>query len=449
MRINRWVVVAVTFALTAGACGSRTSDKSKTPTVSQETTAASGSASTGGSSGPSDPDTPCGPGTAKGATDKGVTDTTIQVSTIQDIGGARPGLFQGNLDAMNAFVAYCNSLGGVLGRKLELQRLDSALFQHHDAVQQACDKGFAIVGQAAAFDDGGAQLAVDCGIPEVPAFTATSSAAAAVNQVQPIPNPPNYLSVGPQRYTAKKDPQAVKHAAMLYVDQGTTRVTAQKRVEGYQQVGFHFDVNKSIGITQLEWGPYVDEFRSNNVQWFNVLSDYANLAGIEKALQQQNVTVKYPETDQSGYDPGFLKAAGTAANGTLVVATTVPFEEKSTSRELRLFLEWLDKTNAKAPPSALGVQGWSAGLLFATAAKSLGSNVTRKGLLTALKATHKWDGHGIHVEADPGSNRPTECWMYLKVKNGKFVRDYPAKGFSCDPKNVVKLKGSYGKGAGT
>ena len=448
MRIKRWAMVAVAFVLVAGACGSRTSDKSKTPTTGRTTTASSSSASSGGG-GPSDPHTPCGPGSAKGATDKGVTDTTIKVPTIQDISGARPGLFQGNQDAMVAFVGYCNSLGGVNGRKLELQKLDSALFSERDAVQQACDNGFAIVGQAAAFDDAGAQLAVDCGIPEVPAFTATSAEAGAVNMVQPIPNPPDYLSVGPQRYLAKQDPKAIKHSAMLYVSQGTTKVTAQKRIDGYQQVGFHFDVNKPVDIVQVEFGPFVDEFRSNNIGWFNVVSDFTNLAGLEKALQQQSVKVKFPETDQSGYDNGFLNAAGTAADGTLVVATTVPFEEKSTSPELQLFLEWLDKTAAKAPPSGLGVQGWSAGLLFATAVKNLASNVTRKGLLAELKKVNSWDGHGIHVQSDPGSNKPTQCWMYLKAKGDKFVREYPSKGFSCDPKNVVKLKGNYGKGAGT
>jgi hypothetical protein len=94
------------------------------------------------------------------------------------------------------------------------------------------------------------------------------------------------------------------------------------------------------------------------------------------------------------------------------------------------------------------VFGWSAALLFANAVKTLGNNVTRKGLLTELHKVKSWDGHGIQAPTDPGDNLPTECFMYMIVKGGKFVRWYPSKGFSCSPKNVVKLTGDYGKGAG-
>jgi ABC-type branched-subunit amino acid transport system substrate-binding protein len=439
-----FVVIALVVAVVAAACGGRSSGKSSPTTATTSGSSTSGSTGGGGNA---DPDTPCGPGDAKGTTDKGVTDSDITISTIQDISGPRPGLFQGNKDAMDAFVAYCNSLGGVNGRKLTLNALDSALLSHKEKAVEACGS-FAIVGQAAALDGGGAQPAVDCGIPDIPAFTAEALHAGAINVVQPLPNPISQLAVGMQRYIAKKHPSNVKHAAMMFVNLSVSQVTARKRIEGYGKVGYHYDYQQPIAIAELNWGPEIEAFRSKNIGVFDVVSDLTNLVGLEKALRTQNVTGAIGESDQSGYDQGFIDSVGPAGEGTYVIATTVPFEEKSTSREMQLFLEWLQKVKPGATPTALGVQGWSAGLLFATALKSLGSDVTRAKLMDALHAIHQWDGHGIHAPSDPGAGKASGCFAALRVKGGKFVREYPDKGFACDPKNVITLTGDYGKGAG-
>ncbi|HEX6312425.1 MAG TPA: hypothetical protein VF152_12485, partial [Acidimicrobiia bacterium] len=112
---RRAVAVLLVGAIAAAACGSRVDEPS---TIAQG--GAGAGVADGGGGGRSkvgplpDPEAPCGPGKASGATDVGVTDDTITIATIQDIGGPRPGLFQANLDAMNAFVAYCNDLGGIL-----------------------------------------------------------------------------------------------------------------------------------------------------------------------------------------------------------------------------------------------------------------------------------------------------------------------------------------------
>ena len=70
----------------------------------------------------------CGPGSAKGATDTGVTNTEIHVATISDPGtvGA-PGLNKEIFDGADAFVGWCNAAGGILGRKLVLDKLDAKI----------------------------------------------------------------------------------------------------------------------------------------------------------------------------------------------------------------------------------------------------------------------------------------------------------------------------------
>src|ERR1700729_2251903 len=60
----------------------------------------------------------CGPGNATGATDPGVTDTSINMATMSDPGySGLPGLNQELFDAADAFVGWCNAAGGILGRK--------------------------------------------------------------------------------------------------------------------------------------------------------------------------------------------------------------------------------------------------------------------------------------------------------------------------------------------
>jgi ABC-type branched-subunit amino acid transport system substrate-binding protein len=451
MRSRGPVLVLALALVTTAACGSRVDEPS---TIAGGAGGNGGGGAGGGGGGeggpPADAEAPCGPGDASGATDTGVTDDTIAIATIQDIGGPRPGLFQANLDAMNAFVAYCNELGGILGRELELTAYDSRISEHRSTTAQACDRAFALVGQSVAIDSAGAQVGVDCGIPDIPAFAVETQHAGATNVVQPLPNPPTLLNVGPERYVKKEFPDAAKHAAMFFISAGPSSVTAEKRVKGFEEIGFNFDVNSQTELNELNWGPFVEQIRSNDVQYVTSVSELDNPVNLAKELRTQGVEVEIFELDQVAYDPALIEKGGDVVEGVHVVVSTVPFEEAETSDEMQRFLFWLEETDAKAAnPSALSVQGWSAGQLFATAAKNLGSDLTREGLLAELRKIKEWDGHGIHAPANPGDNLVTQCFIYLKVEGGEFVREYPKEGFSCDKKNVVEVEYDFPKGAGT
>ena len=142
-------------------------------------------------------ESPCGPGAGG---------DPITIATIADIAGPVPGLGQEMWDAMDSFVAYCNDLGGVNGRLLTLNKLDAELFKHREATQAACDTALALVGSGAVFDDGGAQVAVDCGIPDVAGYTTHPSHALATNVVQPLPNPTNLFAAGARATSSRSSP---------------------------------------------------------------------------------------------------------------------------------------------------------------------------------------------------------------------------------------------------
>ena len=67
--------------------------------------------------------------------------------------------------SMKSFVSYCNGLGGINGRKLELKTYDAKLVNVLAAINQACDdKLFALVGDGVVQDAPMAQPMIDCGL---------------------------------------------------------------------------------------------------------------------------------------------------------------------------------------------------------------------------------------------------------------------------------------------
>jgi ABC-type branched-subunit amino acid transport system substrate-binding protein len=113
----RCATVLVASGLIAGACGG--SHGTATPTV---TTAPGGGPTT--TTGPATPkfgtlDSPCGTGTAKGASDTGITDTSITIGYGDDAGySAAPGLDKEMSDAVKPMIKWCNDQGGINGRKV-------------------------------------------------------------------------------------------------------------------------------------------------------------------------------------------------------------------------------------------------------------------------------------------------------------------------------------------
>ncbi len=386
---------------------------------------------------------PCGPGNARGATDTGVTNDAISIGTIADITGVRPNLFLGNWQAMDAFVAFCNSMGGVNGRRLVLRKLDSALFDERAQVLAACDSVFALVGSGAAQDASGAQAGVDCGIPDISAFSAETPHSMAPNVVQPIPNPSDTFPAGPARYFAKKFPNALDQSAMFYGSVGVTAVQARRQIQGYEHFGIKFTHKVPFDVVSSDFDSLVAGLGTNRLGYVSLWSEVGDFAKLLNALHSHGVRYVVAEGGQQTYDARFLQSAGSSIEGTYITTTTVPFAEASTSPEMQRYLHWLDVTHPGASPTALGVQGWSAALLFAEALRSLGGDVTRAGLLAALHRVHSWDGNGIHIPTDPGSNSQRSCFMLIQVRNGAFVRAFPDHGFSCAPENVVPLRQTF------
>lgn len=377
----------------------------------------------------------------------GVTADTIRIGVISDKASIVSVPTASIEESVMAFVHFCNDLGGINGRKLELETYDAKLFEGLTAVQAACDDGlFALVGSGAVQDDLGAQAMVDCGLVEVPAYAATAKKALSDNVVMPLPNPTDSINVGPARWFVDNHPEAVKKAAMITSPDVETAYRQSKRlIEAYEAEGFEFTYVRDTSIIQENYSAEAQEMKRAGVEYVTMVSTVSEVTKLLRDMKAQGFEPELVHLGQQYYDAELLTEP--AAEGALVELNTAAFEEEDDNVALQGYLTAYDEVDTNIPPSSLGVQAFSAGLLFATATEALGDDLTRDGLLEELESITSWDGGGLHFEANPGGNEVSTCFMFSSVVDGAFSRLHPEEGYDCDPDYALELQGDYGSGA--
>lgn len=444
---KRIISVICLMALLASACGSRVDSDESTPATDatpDPTVAPDGD----GALMVGDLEVPCNDGPPPPAPDgtPGVTDTGIRLAVISDKAGQVKVPTASIEESMMAFVDLCNDHGGLQGRQIELVPIDSQLFQHLEATQQACNSNvFAVVGSGSVTDNTGAQALLDCGLIEVAAYAATAAKAMSDDVFSPVPNPINQYNTGPGEYMVEEHPEAVKKAAMLVSDIATATVHADRMVEAYEQIGFEFIYNERSAVVQESYTAQVIAMRDAGVEYVTMVSAVSETNKMLRDMRTQGFEPEVLDLGQQYYDPEMLTEPG--SEGAYVFLNTVAFEDVDDSPALRTYLDAYEQVGSPIQPTSLGIQSFSAALLFATAAAQV-DELTRENVITALGTIDSWTGGGLHYEANPAGNAVGECFAYFRVQDGEFVRLEPAEpgGFDC-PGATVTLSGDYGQGA--
>jgi hypothetical protein len=388
---------------TAGSTGSAGSAAKGTSGLSGGTAGSAGTGSSGGTpGGGSTAGTAAPAGGNGGATDVGVTANSITVGNITSISGVAPGLTQSAQQATQAWAAYENSQGGIFGRQIKVQTADDGndSGQNFAAASQDCTSDFAMVGNASGFDDGGATAVAKCGIPDMAAEVSTTAA----GNVPQIFGPGNahYWPLGPANYLKSKYPNAVKKAAMIYLNVPATADEATREMKAYSSVGFNYIYTVSATPTQSSYGPVVLAMQQKGVQYV------------------------------TEYSPDFIKQTQPGSNGDLVLMATAAYEEAGSNLGMQLYLQWLSRVAPGAKHDIFGAFAWSAGLAFAQAARAVGPHLTRAGLLAQLAQIHNWTGGGVQPPEDLGNHVPSACFSYFTMQGSSFNRTYPAAANTFD-----------------
>ena len=385
----------------------------------------------------------CGNPSTNPASDTGVTKNQIAVATASDVSGVQAALFKSTHQAMAALVAMVNSQGGVCGRAVKFQPIDTKADStaNASAVRQACDSAFALVGSMSAFDNGGAEAGAGCGIPDLTAITVNGARARAANVYPIYPIRPDKLAIGTANYIKEKHPSVIKKAAMVYLNASVTKANALQRVKAYESVGFDFTGRiYEVQVLEPNYQVFVQKMRDAGTQYVNMVANYQSIQKLLQAMEQADWYPTVRDWDSVAYSPSFVtqnRRPFTPANGSLVFLNTAISEEASSNSEMQLYIQWLGRVAPGAKPDYFGFYAWSAGRLFVKLATQIGAKLTRKAMLDELKKVNSWDGNGLHAAHNIGAKIMSPCFLYLQIQNGRFSRKDPASGFTCNKGGIV------------
>jgi ABC-type branched-subunit amino acid transport system substrate-binding protein len=390
---------------------------------------------------------PCGKGHATGATDQGVTNSTINIAYGDDRGfSGLPGLDQEMGDAVKAMVAWCNAQGGINGRKLVGDYYDAAVTNVGTVMTQACKQDFMLVGEGFALDGVAEQTRLGCNLASVPGFTVAPQVANAYEMYQASPNPANASPVSSAYQAEKLFGSKTKHVGVYGSTLSTQQSSTNKAVQAFTEAGWKFQPNCTANIDyngEANYTPFMQKLQSCGAQViFNDATPGPTLYG---AFEAEN---------QIGYDPIWVMDSGAytaafaqwntegLANNAYVRISYEPLEAAKVVPAVSQYLSIVKKYGGLT--SQLGEQATSSFLLWATQAKACGSTLTRQCMINHLSKVTSWTGGGLNASGNPAKNIPPNCGLLMKLDGTKWVQAYPTKlgTFDCSSKYVVPNTGA-------
>ncbi|MCD9622415.1 ABC transporter substrate-binding protein [Rhabdothermincola salaria] len=436
------LALAVALALTAGACGGGREDADPGEPGATDTTTSAPEAPTTGFG---DLASPCGPGDASGATDQGVTDTSITIGYGDDAGfSGAPGLNQEQSAAVAAMIDWCNEQGGINGREVVGRYYDAKVTEVNNVMTEACAQVFMLVGQGFSLDSGQEQTRVGCGLASVPAWSVSPAFANGPLMVQPAPNPVDVVSIQNAFALAELFPEKITKAAVMTANYAATKDTTDKAQLAFPAAGWEFlDCEQTYNIAgEADWRPFVQRLKDCGAEIVLFSGSPApNFQNVLDAAAQLDFEPVW-SMDANFYEESFAAWNQNGfADNVYVRMTFTPFEQAANNPATQQYLDLLEEAGSRV--SLLGAQAISAFLLWATGAQACGSELTRACVIDTLLEVDDWTGGGLQATTDPGANLPSTCGMIVKLEGTTYEQAYPETlgEFDCDPRYNVTITG--------
>jgi ABC-type branched-subunit amino acid transport system substrate-binding protein len=440
------VTAAVVLAM-AGlvACGRSSSGPQASPSATAAPSSSSSTAAAVGSFGTLKD--VCGPGSAKGATSRGVTDTTIDIATFSDTGNSiSPGIEQEFFDTGDAFVKWCNAAGGINGRKILLHKRDAKLFNAASVVLEACRSDFMQVGGGTALDASTVKPRLACKLGEIPAYHVAPNAVQAGLQVQIGGAPSTQTAVGPFLALARVNPSFKTHTAVYTNNLGSLLPQGKRTIAGLERSGFTIKDQQQFPQTVANWRPYLSVSKNAGTELLYG-SGFPGFSPIFAGMSDIGFTPKAflvtPDNYRSTVSDAV--AAATKPPVTYTYSNFLPFEEANSIPVVKQAVDLLTTTATRKSLSGFSDFSLSAWLLWAKSATECGSNLTVDCVLQKAAAHPTWDAGGFAApfNTDPRQLSYADCFLMIKVTKQGFSYDkdltQPNSGlFNCNASNVVK-----------
>ena len=395
------------------------------------------------------------------ASDVGISPTEIRIGVIADTGSSlAPGLFQGSVDAVQAWAKWMNAKnGGLAGRKIVVDTYDSGLDPNksRNAIIEACQKDFALVGTSAIFVFNADDLigckdakGVATGVPDFPVLTTETA-----HQCSPVSfpinppilqcdtadqNPQTYKgSLNATRYLLGKFGKNALHGLYVYPsDLKASKDAWIPQYKAYQDAGIKQDSTFDVSsrAPQSAFTPLIQSVKDNGSTYATQGGTANIMISLMKEAKLQGVTsVKAWVCALQCYDKTILEAPET--EGLYVSLAFLPFEEAKSNKMLATFLKYVGPDKA----DGFGAQAWAAAVLFGDsvdqAVATGGNDVTRAGVLEGVQSIKDFNAEGMVGTITPADRTPSQCVIVEQVQSAKFVRLFPKQQgtFDCTPKN--------------
>ncbi len=396
-------------------------------------------------------------------TEIGVTADTITVQTMADTGSPlAPGLFQANLDAMEAFAEYVNDNGGIGCRQMKVQTWDSKLTaeESKNGLLNACTTAVALVGGNSLFNPDVTTIS-DCpdkagaptGLPDIAALandvneqcSPNAFMIQAVAETCPVvTGQPRDLKafVGQIEYYESQSEEPLKGIFMVPGDLPTTVQSATYQIVAQQEAGV--DITDAVKVSgrdeQSAYTPKVQILKNENGTYvYNGSNDVAMTSMRKEAAAQGLTTVNVWACSIACYTEKF-KAAGADVDGTYTWLQFLPFEEASQNEAAQAYVDAVDK------PDSFGAQAWQAGMLFKEVIDEIvatdGPNgITRARIIDVLNNKDDFTASGWMGDEPKDLKGMSTCFVVVQLQDGEFVRKFPEEPgtLSCDPSNVTTI----------
>ncbi len=359
-----------------------------------------------------------------GASEIGVSAKTINIAVIADVDNSlAPNAFKPIVDGAEAGVKFVNANGGVAGRTLKMDFIDSHLNPNdtRNAIIKACGQDLAMVGTATALFTGlddltgcKDQAGQATGLPDIGSIVLGTPQACAPVSFPVIPSMIDCSTVGKNPQTYRTNQGVFKYLAKQHKDlhgpfiktsdsPDAARSTDRARDRGQERRhrrDQHAGVVELVAAERVHAGREPDE--AGRLQLVRQRPHHAGGGAAppgSRAPGRRPSSVVWQCTSAC-YDEKAMAAAGDAMDGEYVDLGFLPFSEAKSNKTLAGYLKYIGKDNA----SAFGVYGFEAVLAFKEAADTANKSsdgLTRASLLTALKGLttlqrRRHDGHGEH-----------------------------------------------------
>lgn len=369
--------------------------------------------------------------------DPGITSKEIRVAVIADDKAAVHG--------MTAWASTINRKGGIAGRKVKLDPLDTdgTTEGYAEAMATACTRDFAIVGTTSRFD-GATQALVECKAPDLPTRVVDDAHREAPTTFPLIPERPGVVPVGAFRWFLDNVDGCCKQLAVVPAEEPGASA-ARAAVTASTDVGFETldTVDVAADAPESRYAEIVQQIVSTGADFVRGAGLDSTVSLRQEAQDQQVDTVSAWYCDRQCYDPALVADGGTAVEGQYVEIGVVPLSDTDVPG-VKAFLKAMDRLERPTSPAAL--EAFASGLLFQRAARdavdaSDDGSLTRAGVVDALSELHDFTALGIVGSTDIAARAPTGCFALLQVQSGELRRAYPAPAgqLDCGAANLSTL----------